>query len=123
MIGASQNGTYARETTTAPWRGAMSIPRELSLRQTSEGLALTQEPIAKLSSLRDKEIISPVKISGTALELVIDLELGSAKEAGIKEFKNGGGEKIIWYNPPNRGRFLCRTRSRKKKLKQGLPGD
>ncbi len=111
MIGWSQNWTYARETPTAPWRGAMSIPRELSLRQTSEGLALTQEPIAKLSSLRDKEIISPVKISGTALELVIDLELGSAKEAGIKVLKSGDEETIIGYTAQTGELFLDRTRS------------
>lgn len=37
---------YAKATPTAPWRGAMTLPRELSLVQTAAGWRLAQAPIA-----------------------------------------------------------------------------
>src|SRR6185295_3960878 len=58
-----------------------------------------------------KEIISPEKISGTALELIVDMELGSASEAGIKVLKSGDEETIIGYSAQTGELFLDRTHS------------
>lgn len=49
------NWTYAREIPTPTWRGAMSLPRTLSLRHTAHGLRLVQRPVAQLQTLRDSE--------------------------------------------------------------------
>ena len=46
------NWLYANEEPTSPWRGAMSLPRELSLRRTPAGLRLVQRPVRELESLR-----------------------------------------------------------------------
>lgn len=43
MLGWVNNWTYANEIPTGSWRGAMSLPRMLSLAQTSEGVRLKQE--------------------------------------------------------------------------------
>ena len=42
------NWQYANEIPTSPWRGAMTIPRSVSLRETSEGYRLVQTPVAGL---------------------------------------------------------------------------
>jgi fructan beta-fructosidase len=44
---------YAKLLPTSPWRGAMSVPRELSLRRGSDGgLRLLQRPLRELAALR-----------------------------------------------------------------------
>jgi sucrose-6-phosphate hydrolase SacC (GH32 family) len=46
------NHAYAKHTPTEPWRGAMSVPRELFLVDTPAGPRLGQAPVAALQSLR-----------------------------------------------------------------------
>ena len=50
------NWLYAREEPTAPFRGMMTVPRTLALRQTADGLRLTQTPVAEIEKLRRKSI-------------------------------------------------------------------
>lgn len=52
-LGWMSNWQYAHEIPTAPWRNAMSLPRELSLRRTAAGLRLIQRPVAELEKVRD----------------------------------------------------------------------
>lgn len=42
------------ETPTWPWRGQMSIPRDLSLRTTAAGIRLFQQPAAAINAYLDK---------------------------------------------------------------------
>jgi fructan beta-fructosidase len=42
------------ETATSPWRGQMSIPRDLALKTTAAGIRLFQQPAAVLSAYLDK---------------------------------------------------------------------
>lgn len=46
------NHRYAAKTPTAPWRGAMSVPRELFLVDTAAGPRLGQRPLPALQTLR-----------------------------------------------------------------------
>src|SRR5207247_4390683 len=53
-VGWMSNWEYANDVPTSPWRSAMSLPRELALRGTPEGLRLIQQPARELSKLRDQ---------------------------------------------------------------------
>ncbi len=55
-LGWMSNFRYASAVPTSPWRGAMSLPRELTLRRTTAGLCLTQQPVRELAALRGKSI-------------------------------------------------------------------
>jgi sucrose-6-phosphate hydrolase SacC (GH32 family) len=49
------NWEYAQDVPTSPWRSAMSLPRELTLREVSGaegGLRLVQRPVRELEALR-----------------------------------------------------------------------
>lgn len=46
------NWTYAETTPTDVWRGAMSIPRTLALREIDDELTLVQTPVAQLAARR-----------------------------------------------------------------------
>jgi fructan beta-fructosidase len=52
MIGWQNNWQYAHIVPTTTWRGIFSIPRQMSLRQTKNGIRLYQAPIVELYSLR-----------------------------------------------------------------------
>ena len=52
MIGWQNNWQYAKVLPTNTWRGAFSLPRLLSLKQTKAGIRLYQMPIPELHALR-----------------------------------------------------------------------
>jgi fructan beta-fructosidase len=56
MIGWLNNWTYANQVPTQPWRGAMSLPRELRLVKVEDKIQLVSNPIQEVTSLRQKEI-------------------------------------------------------------------
>lgn len=55
MIGWMNNWNYAAVVPTSPWRGAMTLPRVLSLAEFRGSLRLVQKPIEQLRSLREEE--------------------------------------------------------------------
>lgn len=46
VVGWMSNWAYAADVPTAPWRGSMAIPRELSLHESPSGLVLGNRPAA-----------------------------------------------------------------------------
>ncbi|MBW5449230.1 levanase [Cohnella sp. CFH 77786] len=84
-LGWMSNWRYPFAMPTEPWKGNMSIPRELKLRQVEgQGLRMIQQPIEELQSLRGKEVVLPEQlvvkghnpfagIKGTSYELETEL--------------------------------------------------
>ena len=102
------------QTETSPWKGQMSIPRELGLMKTTEGIRLVQKPawiiknnLAKLSKnsfleikqleLYNKEIQianqQVVKNNSYWIEAELDVEHGAT--SGFKIAQKKDGNKII----------------------------
>jgi len=52
MIGWQNNWQYARVIPTTTWRGVFSLPREVLLKKTLEGIRLFQQPAAEVLSQR-----------------------------------------------------------------------
>lgn len=86
-IGWMNNWQYAAQLPTAPWRGAMTLPRTLSLRRTASGHGLVQRPIQQLETLRtDHQQRSDLRLEGrlalathsTALEIKLCVALEEA---------------------------------------------
>lgn len=88
MIGWMSNWQYAALTPTSTWRGAFSIPRELSLTKAENGIRLAHKPISELQHLRNEhyhwqsEIIQPEsnlleEIYGKALEIMAEFQITS----------------------------------------------
>ncbi|MFX6023590.1 levanase, partial [Acinetobacter baumannii] len=51
-IGWVNNWTYANEIPTNPWKGAMSLPREIAVKKMGNEWILVQQPVKALRSLR-----------------------------------------------------------------------
>ncbi len=121
MVGWVSNWTYAKFTPTTPWRGAMSFPRQLSLRQTPSGVRLIQNPISGLAELRDKEFRRSDHIAGNVLELKVEIIPGTAKEAGVKILKSGNEETVVGYDVRRGELFIDRTHSGKIDFHKDFP--
>ncbi len=66
-LGWMANWRYPYQSPTDPWMGSMSIPRELSLKESNDGhIQLMQQPIEELETLRETELsLDPFEVEGT----------------------------------------------------------
>ena len=108
FLGWMSNWQYAQKVPTTPWRSAMTVPRELHLVRTAQGLELRSRPVAELASLRDhssqireQAIVAPLDLSkGVDLrsglsEIVLDIDLRDARLVTL-EFANQIGQKTLF---------------------------
>jgi fructan beta-fructosidase len=122
FIGWMSNWKYANETPTVSWRSAMTLPRELSLAETSDGVRLIQTPVAELKKLRqdkqswenlnleaDKNLA--LEFSGDQLEIIAEFELQSTTEFGLKVRKSDIEETIIGFSASENFLFVNRVNS------------
>ena len=123
-MGWLYNWEYAPKAPTSPWRGAQSIPRELILRKSADGLRLVQRPVIELRTLRKQHVhlenqdiesanrlLQANRIDGETLEIIVEIELGSADEVGFKVRKGQGQETLIGMDTQRSQLFVDRTKS------------
>jgi fructan beta-fructosidase len=127
FLGWMSNWDYAQKVPTEKWRSAMTLPRELSLRETEKGLRVVQTPVKESQKLRNGQFLSVKnyelnkelsigdgKSSLVEMELEIDLAKIFAKEFGI-ELSNSKGESYKFiYNVETKKFTSDRTNSGKK---------
>jgi fructan beta-fructosidase len=135
-IGWISNWQYANREPTSVWRGAQSLPRELSLAQFPDGIRLVQKPIAETKGLREREFVKLSNVSvpkamqamqlanarGDTLEIEAELAPGDAKEMGFRLRKGGPEKTILGVSPPTKEVFVDRTRSGQVSFAPEFPG-
>jgi len=127
-LGWISNWDYAGKVPTHPWRSAMSVPRELTLRRTPTGLRLVQQPVAELLKLREStprsfpggtfSAAAEWLLNQTNLPPLLDVEFGftgiSAKSGFTLQLNTGPDEATaIQFNGAHSRLVLDRTRSGK----------
>ncbi len=100
MIGWMNNWQYADKVPTSPWRGQMTIPREITLRTFPEGIRLVQTPVNPLENSGGKRYVwkgSAAEVNKAiagnpmrthSFKLNATFEIGKSKEIGLKLFGN-----------------------------------
>ncbi|MEZ5043879.1 MAG: glycoside hydrolase family 32 protein [Saprospiraceae bacterium] len=134
FLGWMSNWEYATKVPTSKWRSAMTIPRELSLKNTPNGLQLFSNPAKEMAGLRKEAIdISESKVTGHTLikeinagsfevELTFDLAQSDSKSFGI-EFGNANGEHIrIGYDKASSFMIVDRSNAGKMDFSPAFPG-
>jgi fructan beta-fructosidase len=106
MVGWINNWTYANDVPTSPWRGAMSIPRKLSLKQDGDEFQLLQRPVKNINYLRGGEVSIENTEEGS---LEIELEWNGGQGTIIELFSNGDEKTVVGLSG-NR-LFIDRTHS------------
>lgn len=94
MIAWMSNWRYAHDVPTSPWRGAMSLPREITLRTVDGAPRLVQDLPPELAPLdprteaplvRDVLLETPIALPVAAHVLLdLDWELRAAREVGLR---------------------------------------
>ena len=111
VIGWISNWMYARSTPTSPWRGAQSVARELRLRRFPEGLRIVQDPAREIESLRGRSVslrdlaiqdanreLRSRRFAGGSLEIDAVIEIGSARDVGLKVLQGAGEETVVGFS-------------------------
>jgi fructan beta-fructosidase len=111
MIGWMNNWEYANKVPTHPWRGQMTVPRELSLQSFPEGIRLVQTPAAALDSLRETH--TTMANPGKSFVFIATMDLRGAKQAGWKLLSDGGAYFTIGYDSARKEVFVDRTQAGK----------
>jgi sucrose-6-phosphate hydrolase SacC (GH32 family) len=114
MLGWMSNWQYAGRVPTHPWRGQMTIPREIALRTFPEGIRLVQKPTAQLASLREKHSSTSgpeLPISSGSLVATASMKLQGATRAGWKLFSKDGSFVAIGYDSARKEVYVDRTHS------------
>jgi len=104
MLGWMNNWQYAREIPSDGQRGAMSIPRELSLVETKDGLRLRHQPIPELRSLRNEFFhcqdrhVSPGEdaldgLQADVVEIEAQIQIQPSTESFCFHLRKGGEER------------------------------
>ncbi len=124
LIGWANNWAYANALPTSPWRGMMSIPRELSLAEVNGELKLIQKPVrsfyekvsrSELLTFSDHKIEEGdnllKEVYASAFLLKMEFNDIDAEELGIEVFKDQHEKTIIGYNSKEMKLFIDRTLS------------
>lgn len=117
------NWTYAAETPTEAFRGAMTLPREYSLREVDGEVRLIQNPVEQLRDYRRAHVAADdvaigqgtinAPMDGDTIEIkaVFDTNGSSAEEFGIKVRVGDGEETLVGYDVAAGEVFVDRTES------------
>lgn len=124
ILGWMSNWQYADKTPTKPWRGQMTVPRQVALRRFREGLRLVQEPVAAFHSLRRNAFAwtgaSAAAINaalrehatiGNSFELHASFTPGAKGETGWRVRGAGGTYTTIGFDAAKQQVFVDRTAS------------
>ena len=120
MLGWMSNWQYAGKLPTAPWRGQMTMPRQLGLASGPEGLRMVQQPISgirgghvKWQGQDMKQLNRILSRHGmTSFELQTTWTPGEAQESGWKVFAGADGTYTsVGYNKATGELFVDRTHS------------
>ncbi len=105
------NWTYAADIPTGPWRGLMSLPRTVSLRERDGRAMLVQQPIPVRSSdnapvqqfsARNQILADPTVLDiqpGRAFEVEWRIDAGGATEVGLLLRHSAQQHVLISYDP------------------------
>lgn len=114
---------YADRLPTSPWRGQMSFPRTLGLRETEEGIRLTQAPLREIESLRDEhfqlrnanwadaESLLARRDWPVAIEIIAKLKVEDEQEFGFELRKGKLYATRVGYDAGLNRVYVDRTRS------------
>jgi len=108
FLGWMSNWQYAQVVPTKKWRSAMTLPRELKLVQTQQGLRVTSVPVKELQKLRQStsafESLDTVYYAMADFEndgglYEIELDIKKPKKGRVTfTFENGLEKVIVYYD-------------------------
>jgi fructan beta-fructosidase len=135
LLGWMSNWQYAQVVPTQTWRSAMTLPRELGLKNTGKGVRLTQKIVKEAFILRGpSRVMAAQNISSNGnvnvkplgkcheLSLTFDVSKTTAGDYGVILSNTQGESVIIGYEKATNHFYIDRTHSGKMAFEKGFTG-
>ena len=135
LLGWLGNWTYGTSLPTSPWRGVMTIAHSLELKSLPVGIRLIQNPVPEVEQIRSpgqswhnerlsvggNNLLSDV--TGKAIDIVAEFELGTATSFGfrVRKSADGGEFTTIGYDRRNSQIFVDRRQSGDTRFHESFP--
>ncbi|OAS89241.1 MULTISPECIES: glycoside hydrolase family 32 protein [Metabacillus] len=131
-IGWMSNWRYANQVPTNEWRSAMTLPRELTMTSTEEGVRLVQKPVSEINKIRKetnihKEIIIDSNnsvffdLNNKLMEIEIEFEQINSSEFDLLIQHSETEKTIISYDVRNSSLLVDRTNSGENSFSTSFP--
>ncbi|SDH17654.1 fructan beta-fructosidase [Pedobacter terrae] len=131
LMGWMNNWNYANVVPTKAWRGAMTIPRELSLENVGDELYLRSVPVKEILPLLkpvykkgmvtiDQEIDLSAYARPLDGKFKLDISLENASDFNVVLSNVSGQKLIIGYDKKNNSYFIDRTLSGETSFEKGF---
>ena len=121
-LGWMHNWDYAEAAPTSPWRGALSLPRSVTLRERDGQLRLVQAPVDELKQLRTNHVqletmrlsretrsLTDAGVSGAPLELAATFAPDTAETMGLHVHEGPHARTVVGYDAEAGSVFVDRT--------------
>jgi len=133
FLGWMSNWEYANQVPTQKWRNAMTIPRDLRLKQSKQGIVIASAPVPELVNISANTSVSKNVAFNKTLELtdkvsklksqyVLKLTLAQLKGYTIKLSNKKGEEVLVGYDDVKDQYFIDRTKSGKIDFQKDFSG-
>ena len=109
FIGWMNNWEYAKDFPTYPWRGSMTIPRELTLVTKSGKIALAANPVIELNSHLGEKLSAGN--GAELLEIKTSISVGDGLSTKIRVTGDNGAFLEFGYDAKNKLLFVDRTQA------------
>jgi fructan beta-fructosidase len=113
LLGWMNNWQYAAKLPTAPWRGQMSLPRQLSFMKDNAGLALAQSPVIALLRKEPRPVVLDTGHATVAVPYELELTFGqpTVPVFGVRLYSDEQHWTEIGFDTTRKEFYIDRTRS------------
>ena len=133
FLGWMSNWLYANFVPTVKWRNAMTLPRELGIRQVGNDVFIVSRPVKEFDKIEEKrKILSDVmitksfditqEIGNVKFPCRLNLSLENIKDFSIILSNNIGEELLIGFDKEKNQFYIDRTRSGKTNFQKDFAG-
>jgi fructan beta-fructosidase len=117
FLGWMSNWQYANEVPTEKWRNAMTIPRELNLKNTNGELLVISQPVKELKSI-EIPIVNDKSAKGVTnhfnnvpAQFKLNVDFSKVSNCVIKLSNDLNEKLIVGYDKKRNGFYIDRTKS------------
>lgn len=133
FLGWMSNWDYANQVPTEKWRNAMTIPRDLQLKRSKQGIVIASVPVPELAGINanslvlsnlsvNKTLDLSAKIAGFKSQYVLKMSTTQLKGYTIKLSNKKSEELLIGYDEAKDQYFIDRTKSGKVDFQKDFAG-
>lgn len=114
FLGWMSNWQYANQVPTEKWRNAMTIPRELDLKQINGELRVVSTPVKELNKLKKGlGLGSATTYSHIPKQFMFKLDMNKIANYNIILSNDNGEQLVIGYDKTRKAYFIDRSKSGK----------